>query len=200
MNIKIKIAGAIAAGALFAATMMPGLASAATTIHVNGNGAGSTNKVVTVNKQNSKITQSNSTAVLNLTGVFQNTGGNHANGNTGGTVGVTSGTATSTVSNTTHTGGNSATVDPCGCPVGDTTIHVIDNGADSTNTVVTINTSSSKVIQSNETLVVNGTLVDQDTGGNHANNNTGSGVTVDSGNASSGVTNDTTTGGNTLNP
>ncbi|EKE00088.1 MAG: hypothetical protein ACD_22C00093G0003, partial [uncultured bacterium] len=94
---------------------------------------------------------------------------------------------------------NSATLNGCVCEDPSYTVNVKDNGADSTNKVKITNKSKFKATQTNETLVVNGTLVGQNTGGNHANNNTGDGsVDVDSGNADSTVINDTTTGGNSL--
>lgn len=199
-NLKTKLATGLVTASLLAATVAPA-AFAATDVTVSGNGAGSVNKVKVKNKNKTKVTQYNATAVVNLTGVFQNTGGNTANSNTGGgDVTVNSGKATSTVTNSTTTGGNDATINPCGCPTGDTLIDVSDNGADSTNTVKVKNTNKTVVEQTNETLVVNGTLVAQNTGGNTANSNTGDGsVSVDSGDASSTVTNVVTTGGNTLN-
>lgn len=200
MTLKTKIAVAITAGSFLAAVVLPSGAFAANNVTISGNGAGSTNKVKIKNKKKVKVEQSNATAVVNLTGVFQNTGGNTANGNTGGgTVDVNSGKATSDVTNDTTTGDNSATVTGCGCPDPSNTVNVTDNGADSTNKVKITNKSKFKATQTNETLVVNGTLVAQDTGGNHANNNTGDGgVAIDSGDAGSTVTNDTTTGGNSL--
>lgn len=197
-NLRMKMTTGMVTAAFLAGVIAPASAFAADTVTISGNGAGSTNKVTIKNKKKTKVDQYNGTAVLNLTGVFQNTGGNKANGNTGGTVDVNSGNSTSTVTNTTTTGSNSATVNGCGCPDVDNTVDVKNNGADSTNTVKITNESKFKAIQTNETLVVNGTLVDQNTGGNRANNNTGGDVTVDSGNATSTVTNNTTTGGNTL--
>ena len=201
-DLKKKIAAGIATAALLATTFGPVAAFADTTVVIKDNGAGSNNSSTVKNKKKVKVRQSNRTAVINLTGVHQDTGGNTANNNTGdGNVNVDSGNATSTVTNTTTTVGNSATIDPCACPDGDTTVRIVGNGADSINTSNVTNKSKFKVTQSNATLVVNGTLVDQDTGGNHANNNTGDGgVDVDSGAATSTITNTTTIGGNTLTP
>lgn len=78
---------------------------------IQGNGTGSKNKIKTVNKNKTEVTQSNSTAVINLVGVLQNTGGNSANQNTGaGDVTVDSGDADATVTNTTTTGTNVLTI------------------------------------------------------------------------------------------
>lgn len=201
MNIKQKLTSAAIIGAMMVGVVAPA-SFAATKVKIKKNGAGSTNTAVVVSKKKTTVNQYNGTAVVNLVGVFQNTGGNKANGNTGdGSVDVNSGNATSTVTNTTTTGGNDATVNPCGCPEGNTDVVIRGNGAGSDNTVIVVNKSKTEVDQTNETLVVNGVLVAQNTGGNSANNNTGDGgVGVDSGNATSTVTNTTTTGGNTLNP
>ena len=64
-----------------------------------------------------------------------------------------------------------------------------------------VNKSKTKVTQTNKTLVINGVLIGQNTGGNDANNNTGGGtVEVNSGNAEANVTNTVDTGGNSLVP
>ncbi len=201
-NYKTRLTTSIVTLALFASTLAPAAAFADTTVTVNGNGAGSTSNVVVVNKKKVKVRQTNRTAVVNLVGVFQNTGGNSANNNTGnGAVTVDSGSTTSNITNSTTTGGNDATVNPCDCPLGNTTVNVVGNGAGSDNTVIVVNKNKFKVTQTNETLVVNGVLVGQNTGGNSADYNTGGGgVDVNSGNATSTVNNTTTTGGNVLNP
>jgi hypothetical protein len=82
-------------------------------------------------------------------------------------------------------------------------VTVKGNGAGSYNKVNISSNSVYKVDQSNETLVVNGVLVAQNTGMNEANQNTGgagSDPSVDSGNADATVTNVVTTGSNVLNP
>lgn len=198
---KVKLTSGFVTAAFLAAVVLPTGAHAAT-VKVNKNGADSTNKVKIKSEKKSKVKQSNSTAVVNLVGVLQNTGGNSANKNTGdGGVSVNSGDATATVTNTTTTGGNVAHVNNCGCPEEETNVVIRKNGADSTNKVVISSTNSNKVSQNNETLVVNGVMVAQNTGMNEANQNTGSGeIDVDSGEANATVTNSVTTGGNELHP
>lgn len=199
-NIKAKITAGIVTGSLLAGLALPVGAFAANTVTISGNGAGSYNKVRIRSHKTTTATQTNIADVGNLTGVFQNTGGNRANRNTGdGNINVNSGNATSTVANTTTIGGNTATVNGCGCPSGNNTVNVKDNGADSYNEVAIRKSSNTTAEQTNVAFVFNDTLVDQNTGDNRANNNTGSGgVDVNSGDADSTVTNDTTTGGNTL--
>ena len=193
---NIKLATGIAAAVFLAATSAP--VFAATTVNTSHNGAGSLQVVTVTNKQKTKVTQSNATAVLNLTGVFQNTGGGSTSGNTGGKVTQKSGNTTSNVTNDTTTGGNSATVSNCGCQLGNTDVTTNHNGAGSVQIVSVTNKKKTKVSQTNETLVVNGTLVVQNTGGLTADNNTGGDVDQTSGDASSTVTNTTTTGDNTV--
>lgn len=200
MNIKTKIAGAIATGTILAAVFTSGAFAATNTVTVKNNGAGSTNTAISVNKQKTKVRQTNLAVVGNLTGVIQDTGGNKANGNTGGGgVSVDSGNATTHVTNTTTTGGNTANINSCECDPGSNDITIQGNGAGSANTVVAVNKSTTKVSQFNGALVINGTFVAQNTGGNQANGNTGSGgVDVNSGNAEATVTSTTTTGGNSM--
>lgn len=200
MTMKTKLVSGIATGALLLGAFAPSAFAATTTVTISGNGNKSNNTAVVVNKAKTKVTQVNLAAVVNLTGTVQNTGGNKANSNTGsGSVSVTSGNATSSVTNTTTVGGNSATLTPCGCDMGDSTVDVSGNGSKSNNSVVLVNKSSSKTTQVNGAFVLNGTFTVQNTGGNTANGNTGDGsVTVTSGNADSTVMNDTTVGGNIL--
>lgn len=198
-NLKTKLAAGITTAAILASAIAPAATFAATNT-ISSNGAGSVNKIKVMDKKKVKVSQSNTTVVANLTGVFQNTGGNSANGNTGdGDVSVSSGNAGAVVSNTTTTRGNTASVDPCGCPSGDSDNEISDNGAGSTNKIKVKSTSKMIVNQTNTTVVVNGTFIAQNTGDNHANNNTGDGsVDVGSGDAGAQVTNTTTTGGNTF--
>jgi len=204
MNIKTKIATAIITGSFLAATVLPAVAFGDTgKVVIKKNGAGSTNTATVKNKNKVGVKQANLTAVGNFVVVLQNTGLNSANGNTGdGKVDVNSGDATSTVRNTTTTGENVANVDPCGtCQPGDTTVKIVKNGADSTNRVTVENESKTEVMQFNGTLVINAVVVAQNTGLNSANGNTGDGeINVDSGNAESTITNNTTTGGNVYTP
>ena len=81
-------------------------AFASTTFHISNNGAGSNNTVTVNNSSNNNIFQSNNGFISNFIKIFTNTGGNEANGNTGGNTTVTSGDATSNVTITNNLGGN----------------------------------------------------------------------------------------------
>ncbi len=196
-NWKIKLATGVATATVVAVAIAP--ATFASTIKVHNNAKKSVNIVGAATVKTTIVGQTNNNTVLNLTGVFQNTGVNKANDNIGdGDVKVTSGPANSVVSNTTTTGGNTATVTSCGCGTDDD-ITVSGNGKKSFNLVLVGNFTTTVVSQTNNNTVVNGTVVAQNTGGNKANDNIGDGdVTVTSGAANSTVTNTVTTSGNSL--
>lgn len=78
------------------------------------------------------------------------------------------------------------------------TVTVSGNGAGSKNHVKLVTKNSTVVSQSNSAYVVNSVGVSQNTGGNKANKNVGGDVSVTSGNATSTVTNTTTTGDNVV--
>lgn len=81
----------------------------------------------------------------------------------------------------------------------DTTITVQGNGADSNNTVDVTNSQKSKVKQTNNTTLNTVVTVDQNTGGNKANKNTGGDTDIDTGNATSDVTVEVTGNSNEAN-
>jgi len=197
-NWKIKLATGAATATLLAAVIAP--ATFASTVKINHNGKKSVNKVAVLSVNAVMAQQENNNKVVNMTGVFQNTGNNKSSDNTGkGDVTVKSGNTNSTVSNTTKTGGNTAKITPCGCDEMGDHVVISGNGKKSKNTVLVGDMNMTMVSQTNNTTVVNGTVVSQNTGGNKANDNTGKGdVSVTSGSANSTVTNNVTTGGNSL--
>lgn len=196
-SVKTKITTGLVTATFLAGLVAPA-AFADTDVTIHDNGESSTNKVKVKNKHVTKVKQKNTTNVVNTVGLTQSTGNNKANKNTGGDVTLTSGNAMADVTLETTTGGNTATVDGCGCVVGDTTVTVDGNGADSTNKVKISNTNITKAVQKNTTTVTNVVSIGQTTGGNTANSNTGGSVDVTSGdaNATVGITN--TVGENSL--
>ena len=192
-----KLASGIATAVFFAATTAP--VFAATTVDTSHNGTGSVQIVTVKGGKKLNAGQSNKSAVLNLTGVIHNTGGGSTSGNTGpGKVTQKSGNSTSNVTNATSTGGNTASIANCSCQNGDTNVTTTYNGSHSLQVVTVKNHNTTNVGQSNQSFVLNGTLVVQNTGGLTADDNTGGDVEQTSGNASSTVSNTTTTGYNTL--
>src|SRR3989337_2293692 len=105
MSIKQKIGGAIATGALIASVFAP--AAFAADITIDGNGTGSTNNAAVIKVSKSKVKQKNITAVGTGVLAVSNTGGNHANNNTGGSQSITTGN-TATTTNVTVAGGTNA--------------------------------------------------------------------------------------------
>lgn len=169
-------------------------------VTVTGNGAGSDNTVVVTNTKNCTVLQGNATLVLASVEASSNTGGNTANANTNGDVTVDTGNATSTA-NMTVTGGNNTATDPCCCdsvaPSSDTTVS--GNGASSSNTVRSTDTSNSTLAQGGITGVAARVKTKAKTGKNRANRNTGPGtVKVLTGNSVTTSTLDVTGGSNTF--
>lgn len=198
-KVTMKIAGGIATAALLAATCAP--AAFASTIHVNGNGNKSHNHVKVKNNRKHTVNQKSKTTVHTTVHSTSKTGGNKANGNTGGgDVKVTTGDASNTTSVLVTSGDNVATLsDPCNCSEDDV-ITVSGNGNKSHNSVTVNNSSSDKVDQSTSTDVCTTVDTVSNTGGNKANNNTGDGdVTVGTGDAANRTTVTVIGGSNELN-
>lgn len=173
-----KLSAAIAMAAVIATTLAP-VSFASTKVKVSDNGNKSTNIVTVNNGTTNTVNQSNGTAVL--TGMFinSNTGNNKANNNTGKGGTTTSTGKSNTIAGVVVTGSkNTATVPDCGCVENETKVKVSDNGNKSTN-IVTVNDGNTNTVdQSNKTIVGTIIVVDSNTGGNQANNNTGAGGTT----------------------
>lgn len=148
-------------------------------ITVSGNGAGSTNTVVTSDTSSTTIDQTNNADVNNTVNTSATTGDNSASGNTGGSTSIQTGDATtqSTITNDI----NQNQVNAGCCPSGDTNITVSNNGNGSTNTVVTSTTNSTTLTINNTATVTNTATHTANTGNNTANNNNGN-VSISTGN------------------
>lgn len=198
MQKMIKISSAIASGALIASLLAP--AAFASDVTITGNGNKSTNTVILGTTNNTTVSQSNTTVVNTSINSTASTGGNSASKNTGGSNGISTGAATSTVGVTVVGGGNTATVDPCGCDDPDTTVLISDNGNKSKNKVVNKNTNNLIVGQANVTVVNTGVNSKAKTGNNKSNKNTGGANTIGTGPADSTVDVLVVSPANTLNP
>src|SRR3989344_3939980 len=84
MNIKKKIAAAIVSGSVIGAVILPSAALADTSCEISGNGAFSHNSCRITIRHSKRIRQSNSSSSTNRVKIWISTGGNDANGNTGG--------------------------------------------------------------------------------------------------------------------
>lgn len=197
-NFKIKLATSIATATLLAATLAPAT-FAKTSVKVHNNGKNTTNVAGVINVNATMATQTNNTTVRNLTGVFQNTGGNAAHDTGKGDTTVKSGAANSTVTNNTTTGDNTVTLSNCNlCSNGNTDVTISGNHKNSLNVAVAGSINYTSVTQTNNTTVVNGTVVAQNTGFNKASDTGKGDVSVTSGEANSKVSNTVTTGSNDL--
>ena len=208
MNMRYKIGGAVASAVLMLTLLAPTAFADTTdgsTLEISGNGNGSTNTIVVTSTQSCDVEQKANTSVEALVGASSSTGGNTANGNTGGTTEIDTGNATSTAT-VTVTGGSNTATDPCccnqECPDGQNpnSALISGNGNNSTNTIIDVSAKSSSIKQKAKTAVGAIVLAKAKTGKNKANNNTGSGTTVKTGNAVSTSGVDVTGGTNTLNP
>lgn len=195
-----KIASALTTASLLTLMTTSSAFAGDVDVVVSGNGSDSNQTVGVVMSSNSSVNQTNNTTVVNDINAVSKTGDNQANGNTGGNVTLTSGNATTGVSTVTGGNSNTATSDPCGCPAGDVTVKVKDNGSGSSQTVEVVLSSSGSVKQKNIGVVVNGITAKAKTNKNKANNNTGGNVTLTSGAAVTSVVVTVNGSSNTLNP
>lgn len=185
MNLKRKIAVAAALGTLFLNSVTAG-AFAATTLTITGNGSGSNNSSSVNTSSTTTVVQQNSANVSNNITTASNTGGNHANDNTGGNISVSSGRATSNVDVSTMVNHNRADVANCAC-ASDATVTVSGNGSGSQNNATLSHGNTTEVFQTNDARINNMITTTGRTGNNDANRNTGGTVSVASGNADSTV-------------
>lgn len=186
MNFKQKLTAGFATGTAMLTVFST--AAFANTVTVNGNGPFSNNSVKVLENTTTVVNQSNSTTSFNSVNTVSNTGNNTASFNVGGTGSVTSGNVTSTVTVKNVGGSNSAEVEGCGCPEGDTTVRVVGNGPFSNNPVVVSKKTVSMYGQGNSFQAVNSVNTVSNTGGNSSMFNVMSGSTVKSGNVVTNVT------------
>ncbi|EKD64478.1 MAG: hypothetical protein ACD_50C00377G0004 [uncultured bacterium] len=188
-------------GGLFLTSLIAASAFADTTSEISGNGAGSINSIYIKNKSNCDVSQKNKTTVLTEVVSKANSGGNNANGNTGGDVTIDTGNASSEVLVSVEGGSNEAT-DPCCCGSNDSSHEALisGNGRHSINSVTLKNKKSSEIKQKNKTEVLTAILSKAKTGKNRANYNTDGSVEVKTGDADSLVDVSVSSSSNTLNP
>ncbi len=182
-KLAYTISAGIATVAMLATSVAP--AFAAGNYDISGNLKKSVNTINSTSANSSVVGQGSNTFLGNLVLVGQNTGKNKANDNGGGAgdPSIHSGDAT-IVSNVGVTGGSNTYNQPnqCGCE-STTNAQIKNNGKKSVNTINLLNSNSSVVEQSSNTMVYNGVIVGQNTGHNQANDNVGGPVTITSGDA-----------------
>lgn len=187
MNIKRKVATALATGALLLGSFVP-LAFADTTLQISGNGTSSDNNINVTSNNTTNVTQTNEANIHNDVTADANTGNNQANNNTGGTVSIDTGNATSTIDVTNRANANVADVSNCGGCVGNTDVTISGNGSFSNNRVNLNSSNQTTVNQTNTSDIHNEIRTEAETGDNRANGNTGGDVSITTGNATTDVT------------
>lgn len=193
-----KLAASVAGSAMLLSLFATSVLADST---ISGNGAGSNNTIVVTNTSNCLVLQGNATLVLASVSAKASTGGNKANGNTGGDVTIDTGDASAT-STMTVTGGDNSVTNPCCCmvsPVGPADPTIKGNGKNSVNTIVSTETKNSATIQVGITGVAASVKAKAKTGKNKANSNTGKGaVEITTGKGTSSSTLEVTGGSNSL--
>lgn len=193
-----KLAAGVAGSAMLLSLFATSVLADST---ISGNGNGSDNTIVVTDTSNCLVAQGSATLVLAEVSAKASTGGNKANGNTGGDVTIDTGNASAT-SKMTVTGGDNTVTNPCCCttsPAGPADPTITGNGNNSVNTIVSSGTKNSATIQAGITGAAARVKAKAKTGKNKANNNTGSGaVKVTTGNGTSSSTLNVTGGSNSL--
>lgn len=191
-----RFVGAASAGLIVANAIFP--AFAAFTIQVSGNGYDSNNTVDFKTETSTVVTQSNSVQVKNNINQDANTGGNTVAKNTGADIDVETGSVTQSADVKTVAGGNSASVEACGCEL-DLEVVIAKNGADSKNKVDFDVESNTALFQDNNVNVENKVKQDADTGKNDIEKNTGGDISLKTGDVDQETTLHTEAGMNLAN-
>src|SRR3972149_4271398 len=148
-------------------------------IVISGNGSESSNEVIIQSSQTTTVTQENNADISSNVEMSSNTGGNTIENNTGGGVGVVTGDAIENLE--IENSVNSSSVEgPC-CP-SDISAEISGNGEESTNNIAIENQAAINISISQTANVENNVQGTANTGENKANDNTGSGVLIDTGN------------------
>jgi hypothetical protein len=180
MTIKSKIAAGFASAALFANLAVPA-AFADTNLEIWGNGAKSDNTLKLTKEDETTVTQSNNSTVSINVSAKSDTGGNKANGNTGGDTSVKTGDATTTVAVAVVGGVNAASIQNCACGDENTSVKVTNNGKKTKNKADIKDTKKTTAVQASNTSVSADVKAKAKTGKNKANGNTSGAAEVETG-------------------
>lgn len=171
MTIKQKITTGVASTALLLSTIVP---AAFADFTISGNGSRSDNQIDADFDITTRISQRNDFDADNDVRINNNTGDNRSSGNTGGDVSIDTGNATANVDIVNVGGSNIAHVDGCGCSnFGDFDAKIYGNGSKSDNEIDLDVNKDLRVYQTNDTNIDNNVYVNNNTGDNKANDNTG---------------------------
>ena len=161
-----------------------------TTVTVSGNGADSDNAVQHNSESKNSVNQNNNANFdNNIKYIDSETGNNDASKNTGGNVSVETGDASVKVAVSNWANANSAWIGGGNHDEsGDVSLMILENGADSDNSIKVGMESENTVDQDNDADFDNYISGDSNTGDNDANKNTGGEVMIETGDASVDVT------------
>ncbi len=178
MNLKTRFAAGLTSAALIASLAVPAFAD--TTAEIGDNGSKSDNKIEIENKHEVDVDQTNYLDVTLNINSTASTGGNKANGNTGGNVKVKTGDATTETAVLIVAGSNQAKISDCGCE-SDTDLNIKRNGRKSDNKIKLENKHEVDVDQKNDADITGNIDSKSKTGKNKANDNTGGKTKVKTG-------------------
>lgn len=150
-------------------------------VKVSGNGSDSENKASLDLGGKKEIFQNNNADVKNDVEVDQTTGKNDTDDNTGGDVTVETGKAWTGVKLLTAANANSAKIGGGDSNGGSLSAWITGNGSDSDNTIDLDLGGDTSIVQENNADVENDVDVDQETGDNSAEDNTGGNVKIKTG-------------------
>jgi hypothetical protein len=156
-------------------------------LNISGNGAYSDNKVDLDKTNNTEVFQTNNAYVKNNVSTDAKTGGNDANGNTGGDVYVQTGNAKTNVDVSTAANANVANVGGGTGHGNDVEAVISGNGAYSESDIYLDLIREVSLVQDNDANVTNDIDADATTGWNDANYNTGGDVAIKTGKAVASV-------------
>ncbi|MDO8336143.1 MAG: hypothetical protein Q7T74_05195, partial [Candidatus Saccharibacteria bacterium] len=182
-KLTIKIATAVSSAALIVSSFATPLL--ATTVEVTGNGADSDSTANVTQTTTTTVTQTNDANISNNVSVSANTGSNEAEKNTGGDVSIQTGDSSANVE--VANSANSNTAEVSGCCASGLNVKIAGNGADSDNDA-NVTTNNNVVVDQDNTAKINNKIyVDQSTGNNEAEKNTGGDVAIETGDADATV-------------
>ena len=157
-------------------------------VTISGNGEKSTNTANLTAPNTHTTSQTNTAAISNTVNNEASSGENHANGNTGGPVSITAGAATSNVTLNNMANANiSGKSRGVGTGAGTLSVKIMDNGKSSVNTIALLVPQTTTLAQNNAASFSNSVDAEAESGGNHANGNTGGPVSITAGAATSMV-------------
>lgn len=152
-------------------------------LEVSGNGSGSVNQIEESNEQETQVSQSNDSQVVNEIVSSSDTGNNSASDNTADEINVETGDVEQSIEVENHNIGTNIVSSDCQCTdIGTVTnIKISDNSSGSTNTVDTNNSNNAQVSQNNVATITTNVTINANTGDNKVTNNTGSEINVKTG-------------------